>query len=90
MAAFAYTTWAERKVLGRLQIRYGPNRAGTVRPAPVGRRRRQADHQGVRGPGRTPLALHRGAVTLVPAVTVYALIPFGRGLVITDVNVGLR
>jgi NADH-quinone oxidoreductase subunit H len=26
---------------------------------------------------------------MVPAVTVYALIPFGRGLVITDVNVGL-
>src|SRR6184192_2930712 len=28
MAAFAYTTWLERKVLGRLQLRYGPNRAG--------------------------------------------------------------
>jgi NADH-quinone oxidoreductase subunit H len=27
--------------------------------------------------------------TMVPAVTVYALIPFGKGLVITDVNVGL-
>jgi len=28
MAAFAYTTWAERKLLGRMQLRYGPNRAG--------------------------------------------------------------
>jgi NADH:ubiquinone oxidoreductase subunit H len=28
MAAFAYVTLAERKVMGRMQLRYGPNRAG--------------------------------------------------------------
>jgi NADH-quinone oxidoreductase subunit H len=28
MAAFAYTTLLERKLLGRMQLRYGPNRAG--------------------------------------------------------------
>jgi NADH-quinone oxidoreductase subunit H len=28
LGAFAYTTWLERKVLGRMQLRYGPNRAG--------------------------------------------------------------
>jgi NADH-quinone oxidoreductase subunit H len=28
MLAFAYTTWFERKFLGRMQNRYGPNRAG--------------------------------------------------------------
>ena len=25
---FAYMTWVERKLLGRMQLRYGPNRAG--------------------------------------------------------------
>ena len=28
MATFAYSTYAERKILGRMQLRYGPNRAG--------------------------------------------------------------
>src|SRR6476660_2902348 len=28
LGAVAYTTWLERKLLGRMQNRYGPNRAG--------------------------------------------------------------
>ena len=28
MLFFAFTTWFERKLLGRMQLRYGPNRAG--------------------------------------------------------------
>jgi NADH-quinone oxidoreductase subunit H len=28
MGAFAYLTWVERKLLGRMQLRYGPNRTG--------------------------------------------------------------
>src|SRR5918912_181497 len=28
LLAFAYMTWVERKLIGRMQLRYGPNRAG--------------------------------------------------------------
>ena len=28
LTGFAYLTWYERKVLARMQVRYGPNRAG--------------------------------------------------------------
>ena len=28
LGTFAYMTWVERKVLARMQLRYGPNRAG--------------------------------------------------------------
>jgi NADH-quinone oxidoreductase subunit H len=28
LGMFAYMTWVERKLLGRMQQRYGPNRAG--------------------------------------------------------------
>jgi NADH-quinone oxidoreductase subunit H len=28
LGGFAYATWLERKLLGRMQLRYGPNRAG--------------------------------------------------------------
>lgn len=86
-----FSTYAERKVLGRIQIRYGPNRAG-----PFGMLQWMADAVKLISkeflvPAQADRALFLVAplLTMVPAVVVYALIPFGKGLAITDVNVGI-
>lgn len=86
-----FCTLAERKILGRIQIRYGPNRAG-----PFGLLQWMADAVKLISkeyviPAQADKALFviSPLLTMVPAVTVFALIPFGEGLQITRVNVGL-
>jgi NADH-quinone oxidoreductase subunit H len=86
-----FSTWAERKALGRMQLRYGPNRAG-----PFGMLQWVADAVKLitkeyvvpEGANRW-LFMAAPILTMAPAIAVYALIPFGRGLVITDVNAGI-
>jgi NADH-quinone oxidoreductase subunit H len=100
MAAFAYTTWLERKLLGRLQNRYGPNRAG-----PYGLLQPIADLiKLVRKESFFPVAAIDAPYILAPIVSMFtalaafAVIPFGAGWqishyhvngVIADVPIGL-
>ncbi|UCG13559.1 MAG: NADH-quinone oxidoreductase subunit NuoH [Deltaproteobacteria bacterium] len=96
----AYLVLLERKFLGRLQIRYGPNRAG-----PFGVLQPLADTiKMLTKEDAVPEAADRVLFLLAPAVVaaeallIFAVVPFGTSvtllgkkipMVITDLNVGL-
>ncbi len=100
MLVVAYTTWLERRVLGRIQVRYGPNRVG-----PFGLLQPLAD--GVKGffkedivPANADKVVYvlAPALSIIPALLIVAVIPFGDTvrlfgreitMRITDVNVAL-
>ena len=96
----AYLVYGERKLLGRLQVRLGPNRAG-----PFGLLQPVADIVKLLTKEDTvPEGADRFIFKFAPAVVaasallIFAVVPFGRGLtfggqeiplVVSDLNVGL-
>jgi len=88
--AVAYLTYAERKIIGYIQIRVGPNRVG-----PWGLLQPIADVfklllKEIIMPTRANRYLYILApiLTIVPAFTAWAVIPFGNW-VLADINAGL-
>jgi NADH-quinone oxidoreductase subunit H len=89
MLAFAYTTWLERKLLGRMQNRYGPNRAG-----PYGLLQPIADLvKLVRKESFFPAAsvdapyIVAPIISLFTALAAFAVIPFGAGWQISSYHI---
>ncbi len=96
----AYLVWVERKFLARLQMRYGPNRAGKyglLQPiADVVKMLTKEDT--VPDGADRPIFLLAPAVVAVSALLMFAVVPFGPDvtlwgrkvpLVISDLNIGL-
>ena len=76
---FAYLTWMERKVLARMQVRFGPNRAG-----PFGLFQPVADgiklifkEELVPGQADKFLFILAPVLTVIPALIITAVIPWG-------------
>jgi NADH-quinone oxidoreductase subunit H len=96
----AYLTLAERKLLGRMQVRYGPNRAGKfglLQPLADVIKMLTKEDTVPQGADRL-IFLLAPAVVAATALLIFAVIPFGKAwtimgrpipLVITDLNVGL-
>ena len=91
MLAIAYLTFAERKVIAAMHLRKGPNVVG-----PFGLLQPMAD--GVKlllketiVPSRANKTVFVIApmITFILALVAWAVIPFGEGLVLADINVGI-
>lgn len=79
MGFFALMTWVERKLIGRFQVRYGPNRVGPKGLLqPIADLGKMARKEHVIPDGARPrLYLLAPFVSLFCAIGAFALIPFG-------------
>lgn len=91
MLAVAYLTYFERKVIGYIQTRIGPNRVGPwglLQPIADGLKLLMKE---VIFPARSNLYLFLVAPVLAigPALAAWAVMPFDAGLVLADIDAGL-
>jgi NADH-quinone oxidoreductase subunit H len=81
MVFFAFTTWLERKLLGRMQLRFGPNRAGPkgllVPIADLLKLIRKEAFAPMAA--KEPLYIIAPVVSMFTALLAFSVLPFGAG-----------
>ena len=89
--AVAWYTYAERKVIGYIQVRMGPNRVGPrgwLQPIADGIKLVLKEVIVPAGANRFLFVL-APVLSLGAALAAWAVLPFGDGLVLADINAGL-
>ncbi len=86
-----YLTWIERKIIARMQNRFGPTRVGVyglLQPISDGVKMLIKEDIVPRGADRL---LHTLApiLAVAPAILLFAVMPIGRNMIAADLNVGL-
>jgi NADH-quinone oxidoreductase subunit H len=86
-----FLSWLERKVVGRIQDRYGPNRAGPwgIIQAVADAIKMFTKEDVVPAAADRWVHLLAPAVVLVPSFLLLAVIPFTRGFAGVDLNIGI-
>src|ERR1700751_1751560 len=81
MLFFAFTTWLERKVLGRMQNRYGPNRAGPQGlGVPIADLLRLTPKEAFPpSAAKEPLYIIAPVASMFTALAAFSVLPFGAG-----------
>ncbi len=88
---FAITTVLERKGLGRMQNRYGPNRAGPwgiLQPAADGIKSLTKEDIVPRSADQL-VHLSAPVLIVIASLLVYSVVPVGRNMVVADLNAGV-
>ena len=91
MIAVAYLTYAERKVIGYMQVRIGPNRVGfkgLLQPIADGLKLMMKEIIIPSGSNKFLFVL-APVLTIAPALAAWAVIPFSPELVLANVDAGL-
>ncbi|MDX6476164.1 MAG: NADH-quinone oxidoreductase subunit [Gaiellaceae bacterium] len=81
MVFFAFTTWLERKLLGRMQLRFGPNRAGPKGLlVPIADLLKLIRKEAFAPSGaKEPLYIIAPVVSMATALAAFCVLPFGNG-----------